>query len=281
MLRGRTLGPEHSETQTQLRKSIRTIKDRVRSLEGTLHEGKRKLASTASGKAAIRAPTLDTVNRTYRNIDAAIQQQLDEVSRLADRISTIDIDDPHNTSSPRDARLPDRTTRRPYNVTPTVASTTAAALNAEHSAHRLKKALLSVRKQPILNNKAASIPAPISVLRTPQKPTFFGVTLDADEAPPSIPEWNDFPSSDDFNPNASRELSRGAADRVTGQKRRTVAVAPKKTTVPIVPSTPSAPVSPGFDWGPLAKVPIQTTPPGQNLPRAFVPLMGFTTPTKK
>ena len=39
----------------------------------------------------------------------------------------------------------------PYNVTPDVAVTTAATLNAERSAQRLKKPLLTVRVEPLLN----------------------------------------------------------------------------------------------------------------------------------
>ncbi|KAH9068189.1 hypothetical protein EDB83DRAFT_2593303 [Lactarius deliciosus] len=61
--------------------------------------------------------------------------------------------------------------RRPLGVTPHVASTTAAALNAEQSAHRLKEALLPVRTEPLLNTQAAHAkPAP-RAFDTPQKPT--------------------------------------------------------------------------------------------------------------
>ena len=50
----------------------------------------------------------------------------------------------------RDVRLPDR--RR--SVMPHVAVTTAAALNAENSFHKLKNVLLKIRQEPILNQRA-------------------------------------------------------------------------------------------------------------------------------
>ncbi|KAF9526360.1 hypothetical protein CPB83DRAFT_857976 [Crepidotus variabilis] len=176
MLKARTLGPEHSETQTHLRKSIRAIRDRVQKLEKRLQDDKKKLASAQSCKPRIKAPSLDTINRTYRNIDIAIEQQTDDVNRLGTRVSKISIADAQAASAAsaalllqRDSRLPDLPSsplslRKPINVTPNVAVTTAAALNAEHSAARLKKALLAVRKQPLLNDK---------VTREPTAPTSF------------------------------------------------------------------------------------------------------------
>ncbi|KAJ3478933.1 hypothetical protein NLJ89_g12357 [Agrocybe chaxingu] len=67
MLRARTLGPEHSETQTQLRKSIRTIRDRVQKLEKRLQDDKKKLSQAQSCKPAFRSESLPTFTRNRLN----------------------------------------------------------------------------------------------------------------------------------------------------------------------------------------------------------------------
>ncbi len=73
MLRSRTLGPEYSETQTHLRKSIRVcsyefiahtllclitmhqaVRDRIQKLETHLQEDKKKLAQSTSYKPSFR-----------------------------------------------------------------------------------------------------------------------------------------------------------------------------------------------------------------------------------
>lgn len=170
--------------------------------------------------------------------------------------------------------------RRPYNVTPNVAVTTAAALNAERSAHRLKKALLSVRKEPLLNTKAVSAPLAPVAFKTPQKVSDKGLFATQSSilgplfgepatpapliSPPSIPlpAWNDLPE-DDFNPTGPSPLQgrRGA----TGQR--------KHQSVPLKrsngSSAPLAPPPADFEWGPLPSFP--SSPPSTSLPKLFVP----------
>jgi nucleoporin NUP159 len=201
---------------------------------------------------------LDTINRTYRNIDIAIQQQADEVAQLASRISKLTVRNPGALKSQRptrDARLPDAVvSRRPYNVTPHVAVTTAAALNAERSAHGLKRALLAARKEPLLNTKAASAPPPPSGFKSPQKavPTpNFGVGFSTPISGPLFPgaqesgahsmapDWT-LPE-DNFNPSTPPAARRGAVP-----KRQHMSVPLKKSGSPAA-STPVA----NFDWGPL------------------------------
>ncbi|KAF8150734.1 hypothetical protein B0H34DRAFT_801662 [Crassisporium funariophilum] len=289
MLRVRTLGPEHSETQTQLRKNIRTIRDRVQKLETHLQEKKKKLAQSTSGKPGFRAPSLDTINRTYRNIDIAIQQQGDEISRLAGRISKLNVKDINESpSSPRDSRLPDAGARRPFNVTPNVAVTTAAALNAERSAQRLKRALLAVRKEPLLNIKAAVAPKAPLAFKTPQKPStstsgfafqttpwtgsLFGPPELAE--PTSLPDWT-LPE-DNFNPNAT-PLPQG---RRGGKEQRKHPSVPLKRSggLPATAPMPS-PAAPSFDWGPLPSFPASGAS-SATLPKSFVPLSAFSAAKK-
>ena len=60
--------------------------------------------------------------------------------------------------------------KRPLNVTPNVAATTAAALNAERSAQKFKRVLLATRSSPLLSNKVAQVSVPTS-FQMPQKPS--------------------------------------------------------------------------------------------------------------
>ncbi|KAJ7284651.1 hypothetical protein C8J57DRAFT_1670165 [Mycena rebaudengoi] len=262
MLKARTLGPEHMETQTQLRRSIRTMQDRIQKLESHLQDSKKKLSRASAGNPGLRAPTLDTLNRTFRNMDIALDNQTSEVERLTARIAKLNTKDGQRSghkASARDARLPDPVTRqRPLNVTPHVAVTTAAALNAERSAHKLKRALLAVRKEPLLNTQAASAaPAPLA-FQTPQRAgpgidlglsgpsiPLRGLSLGLSTPPSSMPGF-DLPE-DNFNP--SPLPAPGSRRGAGGGKTRISSSVPLKRTPGPPAAMPSPP--PSFDWGPL------------------------------
>ncbi|OBZ72331.1 hypothetical protein A0H81_07501 [Grifola frondosa] len=178
MLKARTLGPEHLETQSQLRRDIRTIRGRIQQLEDHIQASKKKLNSMKSGKAAFRPPSLDTVNRTYRNIDLAIEQQEDEVASLASRMVKLELKGAQTLLPERDKRLPDN--NRASKITPSVVVSTAAALNAEVAAQKLKRALLRSRKEPLLNTQAVSAPQVPKLGETPRK------TIKAEPTTPSL-----------------------------------------------------------------------------------------------
>jgi nucleoporin NUP159 len=200
-------------------------------------------------------------------MDIALDNQTNDVERLTARISKLNMNSGQRPStSSRDARLPDPVTRqRPFNVTPHVAVTTAAALNAERSAHKLKRALLSVRKEPLLNTQAASAPPAPLAFNTPQRVGLglgLGLGLGAPVTPmrgmslglspsPSTPPQStmlgfDFPDEDNFNPSPPPATRRGAGG--SGKTRISNSVPLKRS--PGQPSaTPSPP--PAFDWGPL------------------------------
>ncbi|KAJ7242761.1 hypothetical protein B0H12DRAFT_843564 [Mycena haematopus] len=260
MLKARTLGPEHLETQTHLRRSIRAMQDRIQKLESHLQESKKRLSRSTSGNPGLHAPTLDTLNRTFRNMDIALDNQTSDVQRLAARVAKLDMKGRQRdgrAASTRDARLPDPVTRqRPNNVTPHVAVTTAAALNAERSAHKLKRALLSVRKEPLLNTQAASAPPAPLAFKTPQRQG-LGLGLGLGEATPQSTMLGfDFPE-DTFNPSPPPAVRRGAGG--SGKTRISASVPLKRN--PAGYSTPSPP--PSFDWGPLPnfqRKPIPVSP---------------------
>lgn len=280
MLKVRTLGPEHLETQTQLRRNIRVrqnpftvvsrrwtdrsgiqaMHESIQTLEDTLQASKKKLNQMKTGKPGLRyanpalqpihglsnrhlsdrAPSLDTINRTYRNIDIAIGQQADDVASLASRISQLDLSTSLDLPSARDPRLPDRA-KRPFNVTNPVAITTAAALNAERSAQKLKHALLATRKEPLLNTTAVSAPAPPTAFKTPQK---LGPATNLGFSTPDNSHLVGF----DFPDESSREISPSGSRRGAGFKRNNIARSVKRS-----PGNAAAqgPPAPAFDWGPL------------------------------
>ena len=135
--------------------------------------------------------------------------------------------------------------RRPLDVTPHVASTTAAALNAEQAAHRLKEALLAVRTEPLLNKQAANARPALRAFDTPQKPDVDlassggslggGLLL----TPSTLPRHN-VPDS------AGRGASPLPGRRGTQtQKHHAKSVQLKSTP------TAGTTTKPSFDWGPL------------------------------
>ncbi|KAI5892310.1 uncharacterized protein SCHCODRAFT_02502419 [Schizophyllum commune H4-8] len=244
MLKTRTLGPEHLETQTNLRRNLRIVRDRVQALEDNLNALKKKLSQQKSGKVSIRPPTLDVLNRTYRNIDLAINNDRELIDSLTARMASVSFGEGRSRAAKlkdankRDSRLPDPNPR-PLNVTPNVAVTTAAALNAERSAARLKRVLLAARPEPLLNKTAASAPAPPAVFQTPMKP---GATPRTPAFDPKDAMWADF-GEDKFNPQTPTPAGRRGAG--SGVRRHQPSPAVKK--IPL--STPSPP--PNFSWGPL------------------------------
>ncbi|CAK5268804.1 unnamed protein product [Mycena citricolor] len=268
MLKSRSLGPEHLETQSVLRRGIRQLQDRVQKLEGHLEESKKRLSRANSGTAGLRAPTLDTLNRTFRNMDIALDNQTDDVDRLTTRIAKLEVAASSSTPT-RDPRLPG-IGHRPPKVTPHVAVTTAAALNAERAAQKLKRALLLVRKEPLMNTQAALAPAPPSVFSTPLRPgadlstPVKGISLGLTAfAPPSTlpafdPSSFDLPA-DNFNPSPPPATRRGAGtkSRVSGSvplKRTSPAHQPSSFDfgpLPTLGHSPSPSPAPVFDWGPI------------------------------
>lgn len=203
-------------------------------------------------------------------MDIALDNQTSDVEKLAARVAKLNMKSSRSghATSARDPRLPDPVSRqRPFNVTPHVAVTTAAALNAERSAHKLKRALLSVRKEPLLNTQAASAPPAPVAFNTPK--SGFGIDLGLGGVPitpirglsfgspgaqtPPMAGF-DFPE-DNFNPSPPPPMRRGAGGG-GGKSRISNSVPLKRTGIPS--ATPSPP--PSFDWGPLPDFQKKTTP---------------------
>ena len=117
----------------------------------------------------------------------------------------------------RDVCLPDR--RR--SVMPHVAVTTAAALNAENSFHKLKNVLLKIRQKPILNQRAV-LPRVIDAHQehpenSSQLETDTGPLISATEGEPQAPIPDTKLPEDNLSPGHSPSYSRRGAS--SGPKR--------------------------------------------------------------
>jgi nucleoporin NUP159 len=163
--------------------------------------------------------------------------------------------------------------------------TTAAALNAERSAHKLKKALLKVRKEPILNVRAASAPRPPSAFETPRKHPGASKIFESVQGPLFPPPednkgifWDidlNVPNEDKFHPGTPLPSSKRGAG---SNPKKHSSVSLKRT-----PSEASPPVkaSAADFWGTPPSFP-SSKPAGDGQPTTpFVPLTPATpaTPT--
>ena len=212
-----------------------------------------------------RAPALDTINRTYRNIDIAIARQMEDINKLSSRMSKLDLKTFQKSKSPstRDKRLPDRSNKggKAVNITSSIAATAATTLNAERSAYKLKKVLLSVRDKPLLNAKASTTAGTRVEFKTPQKPGsgLFGSTGGAPVTPlPPLPAT--FPTTTSPSP-----LSASGGTRRTKHHAKS-AWSSKKPEGENLPS----PAPAAFDWGP-PPANASGQKPVPNLPFSLLP----------
>ena len=209
------------------------------------------------------------MNRTFRNIDINIDQRKREVYQLRHRLAKLEISGGVGT---RD-QLVISSSKRPLNVTPNVAITTAAALNAERSAQRLKKAMLASRTQPLLNTTATASPIPTS-FQTPQKATVVKPDVKTPEVkvegaftlpntpmmsfPPALPSWTPSPPTElggltthDISPSRTRGGSKHHQKPIMLKK----SVSPAGSTQPLP-----------FEWKP-----VEPIKPASSLPFAIRP----------
>ena len=212
-----------------------------------------------------RAPTLDTINRTYRNIDIAIARQMEDINKISSRMSKLDLKSFQKSGSPstRDKRLPDRSSKggKAVNITSSIAATAATTLNAERSAYKLKQVLLSVRDKPLLNAKASTTASTRVEFETPQKlrSGLFGSTGGAPVTSlPPLPVT--FPTTTSPSP-----LSASGGTRRTKHHAKSAWSSKKPDGESLPPPAPAT-----FDWGPPPEgANVQKPPP--SLPFSLLP----------
>ncbi len=170
------------------------------------------------------------------------------MTALSARVAKLNLDSGSPLGTPSRMRERD-VVRRPLDVTPHVASTTAAALNAEQSAHRLKEALLAVRTEPLLNTQAAHAKPVPRAFDTPQKPS-------VDPTPSAASTGTKLFTS----PFSLPPISAGTGSSSTPPGRRGNAQKYHSKSVPLKSApTGATPPKPSFDWGPLPGIKPMTT----------------------
>jgi nucleoporin NUP159 len=199
-----------------------------------------------------RPPSLDTVSRTYRNIDFVISKQSESIANLATRISKLDLTSAvMSQASTRDPRLPNQS-RRPFDITPSVPATTASALNAEQSAQKLKLALMSLRQEPLLNTV---VPTAMSAPTTFETPRGRNNKVEQRSPGPGFLPVSESQQSH-WDPNESLTSS-FKSRRGVGTKHHSKPVQLRKSLGHTL-----APLPPAFDWGPVPKLePMETLSP--------------------
>ena len=199
---------------------------------------------------------MDTISRTYRNIDLAIERQNAQIANLTERVARLKLleDGPYKHASRRsfgsrnssfngidaDTTLNGRQrddTREKENirgVSPTVAASTAAALNAERSAQRLKNVLTKIRKEPLVNRQA----------------------VESNMSAPTLDSLHTRHARHSDEPNTSGDISARPAQSAYNSTMSSFTTPPRASTIPDTP-LPNTPLRLnsslfGTDPGPLA-----------------------------
>jgi nucleoporin NUP159 len=162
--------------------------------------------------------------------------------------------------------------KRASEVTPSVAATTAAALNAERAAQKLKSALLRARKEPLLNKQAEQAPVPPSDLDLmakhesiePPKEFVLGSSLfNSTSGMPQTPQWSlpllpkppSPPSSSHIHHYTSRHRESKLHQRAPPLKKSS---GPSDLATSPPPAGFTSPPA-NFTWGPLPSIAPKTT----------------------
>ena len=158
---------------------------------------------------------------------------------------------------PRDSRFPDDIKSPPRNVTHSIAVSTAAALNAERSALRLKNALAKTHQKPIITESRSSV-SPYVLNERYSKPQMQSQTLHIPSTPLQLSSrlfGDDLqtPDQSEFGTNSGRSQERTTRSLASHHyksvplRRSPVGQANEKVVA--------------FDWGPLPGVPPMSSIP--------------------
>ena len=191
---------------------------------------------------------------------------MEDINKLSSRMSKLDLRSFQKSepSSTRDRRLPNKSSKggKTVNITSSIAAAVATTLNAERSAYKLKKVLLSVRDKPLLNAKASTTASTRVEFKTPQK--LGGGLLGSTDGTPMSPLP---PLPVTFPPTASpSSLSTSGGNRRAKHHAKS-AWSSKKVEGEGPPSLAPA----MFDWGGLPPALVHTQKPPPSLPFSLLP----------
>ncbi|KAG9095083.1 hypothetical protein FRC07_011152 [Ceratobasidium sp. 392] len=258
LLKSRTSSPEHVESQTKLRKSIQVVRERTRQLEDFMATQKARLQKQKEGRREFKVPSLDTINRTLRNIDVALAQKTDEIAALTARVDRMKLKAPKRKAS-TNGTVP---LTLPAEETEKIKLASAAALNMERTSIRLKNALLQARPETPLNVSAVGAPveprpnalAKILPAPTPMPAPTPKPTTASTPAPAQTPSVSFAPKTPAFGARAQASLFAPKPPATPATPAMPGAFVPLKAAAPATPSfvLPVAPAAlPAFS--PLGK----------------------------
>lgn len=92
LVRVRQLGPEQAESQTQMRKKVAELSERAVELEEHLNLLRAQLNNERNHRSTFRSPSLDSINRATRNINARATEALLEMEELTLAFSMAGLD---------------------------------------------------------------------------------------------------------------------------------------------------------------------------------------------
>ncbi|KDN48832.1 hypothetical protein RSAG8_02819, partial [Rhizoctonia solani AG-8 WAC10335] len=175
LLKSRTSSPEHIESQTKLRKSLQVVRERTRQLEDFMAAQRSRIQKQKEGRREFKVPSIDTINRTMRNIDSALAQKSDEIASLTTRVDRMKLKAPRRKASMNTAPLV-----FPPAENEKIKLASATALNMERSSLRLKNALLQARTETPLNTMAVGAPVE-------EKPNALAKVMPPEPSVPATP----------------------------------------------------------------------------------------------
>ncbi|SCV74539.1 BQ2448_7568 [Microbotryum intermedium] len=180
MVRVRQLGPEQLENQKRLRLAMTTTKATLEQVEDHVSVLREKLIESRLGRTSFKAPSLDSVNRTVRNISSAVAEKTFELDELTLRLELMRVQPASTSSLSRSARARSASiTESSMNTSsllraspgasvkalsspgtnhlrPDDLATAQGALRAERSCAILKRAVLNVQGPVSRLNRCAS-----------------------------------------------------------------------------------------------------------------------------
>nr|XP_019047643.1 hypothetical protein I302_04259 [Kwoniella bestiolae CBS 10118]OCF26573.1 hypothetical protein I302_04259 [Kwoniella bestiolae CBS 10118] len=94
------LSPEQASSQLKLRKAVQVAETKIEELEASIAGLKRRAEMREQGRGNSQQPALERVQRSVRNIDAAIRDRQQTIDDLARRIGGIRLASPSRAGSP-------------------------------------------------------------------------------------------------------------------------------------------------------------------------------------
>ncbi|KAH8927423.1 hypothetical protein BT69DRAFT_1213972, partial [Atractiella rhizophila] len=89
MAKARPLNPEQLATQRRLQRSLQSVEDSVSQLENHIAKLREKMRDKKAGKKSFQTPSLDSIERSIRNITISAMQRGSELDDLAARMSKL------------------------------------------------------------------------------------------------------------------------------------------------------------------------------------------------